>query len=294
MKRYFIPCLLMFFSTVLVFAQNHEEEIRSWQKKRLQSLTAEEGWVTLAGLFWLEGGENSFGKSADNRLIANYPGLPDYIGVFSVEHHRVSFSAQPGIEVNCDGKPISRIEMTSDQDGKATVLRYKAFSWYVIKRGDRLGVRMKWSDHPNRKKLTHIPSYPISDTWRIKARYIAYDTARTLSIPTVIGIDSEEECPGEIHLRINGQAIVLYPTGTRDSLGLMFGDATNGRETYSAGRFLPLPKPDESNEMILDFNLAYNPPCVFTPFATCPMPIPENIIGIPVEAGEKMVDLFPH
>lgn len=275
-------------------AQAYEQEIISWRKARLERLVGEDGWVTLAGLFWLTEGENSFGKAPQNKLIANYADLPDQIGVFIVRNGTVTFKAHPGTTVYCQQQPVDSLSMISDQEEHPTVIRYQSFSWLLIKRGERFGIRMKWSEHPNRKALKAIPAYPVSEAWRIQARFFPYATPRKVWVPSVIGIDSPEECPGEIRLQIGQRQITFYPTGSRDSLSLIFGDASNGRDTYSGGRFLPLDKPDENNGLLIDFNLAYNPPCVFTPFATCPMPTQENIIDLAIEAGEKMVDLFAH
>jgi len=294
MKRPLTVCVLLILWASFCVAQTSEEEINVWRKNRLEKLTAEDGWVTLAGLFWLREGENSFGRSPENHLIANYAEFPEKVGAFISSKGSVTFTARPETDVLCNHKPVTSIQLVSDQDGKPTILQYKTFSWYLIKRGELLGIRMKWSEHPNRKRLLEIPAYPISAKWRIKGRYIPYSTPKKLMIPSVIGTESEEDCPGEIHLTLNNHPIVLYPTGSRDSLSLIFSDASNGKETYAGGRFLPLPRPDESNEIILDFNKAYNPPCVFTPFATCPIPIPENNIELPIESGEKMVHLFVH
>ncbi len=294
MKRLVIISLLFIVLTPLFSVHSYEEEIQAWRKTRLEKLTADGGWVTLAGLFWLRQGENKFGSSPQNHLIANYPEFPETIGVFTVANGSVTFTSHSGVTVFCNSEPVSSLELVSDQDGKPSVLNHKSFSWFLIKRGELLGIRMKWASHPNRERLTMIPCYPISTDWRIKARFIPYETPKKMMVSSVIGTQSEEECPGEIQLTIKNQAIVFYPTGQRDSLSLIFGDAGNGKESYSGGRFLPLGKPDDKNELLLDFNLAYNPPCVFTPFATCPIPVPENIIDLVIEAGEKMVHLFDH
>lgn len=275
-------------------AETYEEEINAWRKNRLERLTADDGWVTLAGLFWLREGENRFGRSPSNNLVANYPGFPDQAGVFSVAGTEVRFRAHGQADIRCQGQPVSELRLTSDLDGPPTVLHFQAFSWHLIQRGEKLGIRMKWSDHPNRKRLTRIPSFPVSTEWRVTGRFYPYKTPKKLMIPSVIGIDNAEECPGEIRLRVKGHEVIFYPTGNRDSLTLLFGDAGNGGESYSGGRFLPLEAPDREGNIVVDFNRAYNPPCVFTPYATCPIPIMENILPFPVEAGEKNLELFSH
>jgi uncharacterized protein (DUF1684 family) len=291
-KVLIFPMILVFSFTM--FGQQVDQDLLKWREKRLASLTSEEGWVTLAGLYWLTEGDNSFGRSPENKLIANYPAFPERAGTFRRRGETVEFIAQTGVTITRDGEPVTATILRDDREGKPTLLRFLTFSWHLIVRGDRLGVRMKWSQHPNRGKLTALPAYPSSPDWRIKARFKPYDIPKKMMIPSVIGTQSEEDCPGEIHLTIRGTDLVLYPTGTREAMSLIFGDATNGHETYAGGRFLPLPGPDEQNEMIIDFNYAYNPPCVFTPFATCPVPVSENILSVGIEAGEKMVELFPH
>jgi len=214
--------------------------------------------------------------------------------VFEVSADRVVFRAQPGVEVFREDKTVDSLELVSDLKGRPTLLRTGAFSWHLIQRSELLGVRLKWADHPNRSKQKEIPAFPIDPAWRMEADFRPYEQPRKLLITSIVGTASEEECPGEIHLTIKGEKIVLYPTGSRDSLSLLFGDASNGRESYIGGRFLPLGRPDEKNEIVVDFNLAYSPPCAFTPFATCPMVLPENIIPLAVTAGEKEAGLFDH
>lgn len=294
MHRIIIIALIAMLFGSPIYSQQEEQDLLKWRQKRLTSLTSDEGWVTLAGLFWLKEGENSFGSSPENNLIANYPDFPAKAGVFLRRGEKVEFLTEAGVTITHDKNPVTRMILTDDREGRQTILRCKGFSWYLLLRGDRLGIRMKWNEHPNRHKLTGLPAYTFSADWRIKGRFIPYAQPKTLTIASVIGTQSEEACPGEIHLTIKGQKIILYPTGTRDEMSLMFGDATNGKETYDGGRFLPLSAPDDQNEMIVDFNYAYNPPCVFTPFATCPVPVTENILSVGIEAGEKMVELFPH
>ncbi len=289
-----IVFFLLFFLALSIFPRNYEEEILAWRKNRLARLTAADGWVTLAGLFWLQPGENSLGSGSENGLRVHNTEFPEKAGVFEVGDGRVLFRAQAGVEVFCEEKKIDSLELVSDLKGRPTLLRSGAFSWHLIQRGELLGVRLRWADHPNRVKLKEIPAFPVDPAWRIKARFLPYEKPKKVLVPSVIGTSSEEECPGEIHLEIKGEAVILYPTGSRESLGLLFGDAGNGRESYIGGRFLPLGKPNEKNEIILDFNLAYSPPCAFTPFATCPMVLPENILPLPVTAGEKEAGPFEH
>ncbi len=178
-----------------------------------------------------------------------------------------------------------------DQQKNTTILSYEAFRWFIIKRGDKFGIRLRDLNHPRIKALDHIPAYPLSEEWVIEAEYIAFDSIRTIEVPTAInGFSEFYKAPGELRFKKDGSTHSLIPFVSGKGYFIIVGDATNGIDTYGAGRFM-YTEEIEGNKVILDFNRATNPPCAFSPFATCPLPPLENILDLPITAGEKSVHL---
>jgi uncharacterized protein (DUF1684 family) len=168
-----------------------------------------------------------------------------------------------------------------------------SLSWHIIKRGSRFGIRLRDFENPLVEQLKEIPYYPIDTRWRVTAEYTAFAEPRKQVVQTVIGMDAVNLIPGELTFKLEGQTLKLYPVTEEGGLTLVFGDQTNGDDTYGGGRFLDLNAPDAKGHVEIDFNLAYNPPCAFTPFATCQLPHRDNMLPVKIEAGEKAVHLVP-
>ncbi|MDQ7054526.1 MAG: DUF1684 domain-containing protein [candidate division KSB1 bacterium] len=270
--------------------ENYFESIEKWHNERMASLKSETGWLNLAGLYWLEPGENRFGSANDNNL--SFPeSAPKYMGKFIWQDTTVTVDIAPGVEVLHDGKPVTRMRMVADTDGEPTVLSYGSLRWFIIRRGqhnERFGVRLRDLEHPDAKYFTGVERYPVDPAWRVQARAVKVEPPETLKIPTVIGDVLEEPVSMALEFELQGQTYRLYPSGeSGDELFIIFADPTNFDETYGGGRFLYVPKPDDHGLTFIDFNKAYNPPCAFTPYATCPLPPEQNRLPIRVTAGEK-------
>jgi len=163
------------------------------------------------------------------------------------------------------------------------------FAWNIIRRGSYFGIRLRDYENPAVNGLDTIPHFETDSHYRIVARFRPYIIPEKIKVQTIIGTEEESIIPGELHFRVSGKKLVLYPFSEGESLFLVFGDLSNGEETYPAGRFLYTEAPDNHNRVILDFNKAYNPPCAFSPYATCPLPIRKNVLPVIVPAGEKTV-----
>ena len=266
------------------YIADHEE----WRKSRLERLKSERGWLNLAGLFWLKEGENSFGSDPSNTIV--FPeNFPPNGGSLILKDRTITLNADPAAAIRVGGEPITRAELKSDQQENTTTLETGSYRWFIIRRGDRFGIRLRDLEHLRIGLLDSIPSYPFSKKWVVEAELVMFDSARTIEVPTVIdGFTEQYEAPGELIFKMNGKKHALLPFKSGDGYFLIFGDGTNGLETYGAGRFLYTDKIEDS-KVIIDFNRGYNPPCAFSPFATCPLPPPENLLDLKVEAGEKGV-----
>ncbi|MBN1299594.1 MAG: DUF1684 domain-containing protein [Melioribacteraceae bacterium] len=287
--------IIMLISIMLVFISCKKEEedlsyineVNDWHGNRINSLKKPDGWLSLVGLHWLKEGENRFGSDESNDILFINK-APSFIGSFYLKDSVVTVKIKKGLDVFLDSIKIEEAVLENDITGKPSILKYGTLSWYVIKRaGNKYGIRVKDSENDLLKSFDGIERYPVSKKWRVEAKYIPYDPPKRIIIPNVTGVPEEELSPGKILFKINGKEFSLDPTDAGKRFFLTFADLTNGEETYGAGRFLYIDKPDTAGMVYIDFNKAYNPPCAFTKFATCPLPPKDNMLKIAVEAGEK-------
>jgi uncharacterized protein (DUF1684 family) len=263
--------------------------IDEWRAQRVAALTGDDGWLTLAGLFWLKDGDNSFGRAADNALVLDNPTLAEHCGTFTVSRHTVRFTAADASGVTHDGQRVSSLELAADTSGNPTVLESGTLRFFVIERAGNLGVRVRDLNNPHRAQFHGLSYFPVSTAWVFEARFEPYQPARRIRIVNILGMEQEYASPGAVVFAKDGREwrldAVLEEPGDRE-LFIMFADTTSGHETYGAGRFLHVPLPSAGRTR-LDFNKAYNPPCALNDFATCPLPPPQNHLRLRVEAGEK-------
>jgi uncharacterized protein (DUF1684 family) len=264
----------------------YAREIEQWHQDRWKELDNESGWLTLIGLFWLKEGENKFGSDAANAIVI--PKLAAYAGSFSLAKGVVKIdTTQPGFTV--DGKPIKTLELKTDDDDKPTIVHFDSMTLQIIKRGERLGLRVKDSQSPDRLNFRDTEFYPADLKWRIEAQFEPYNPPKQMPIVNVLNMESSESSPGAIKFTVDGQEYRLDAITEKDEprFFMIIADKTSGKETYPAGRYLYVDPPDASGRVIIDFNKAYSPPCAFTKFATCPLPPKQNRLPFAIEAGEK-------
>ena len=270
---------------------SYEHALAEWRSQRVATLKGPEGWLNLAGLYWLEEGPNSFGAAADNDLVAPEDSAPPKLGVFLVKDGTVTFKTEPGVDVILGESRVTEILLADDQEKEATLLTSGSLGWTVIRRMDRLGVRLRDYDHPAVAAFAGIESYPADPSWRLEARFEPYPEPRTIRVPTVVeGLGWEPTVPGTLEFEAQGHSLSLEAYRSDDAFMVVFADETTGDTTYPAGRYLAAALPGPDGTTILDFNKAYNPPCVFTEFATCPLATPRNRLPVAVEAGEKYLE----
>lgn len=267
----------------------YEAQINEWHRQRITRLTSKTGWLSLAGLYWLREGQNTFGSSSSNDIQFPEGKSPAYIGSFYLESDVVRVEIKKGINVLSQGHPVKSAVMQPDVSGNRTILHLDSLDWFIIKRGERYAVRLRDRENTNITNFKGIERFPIDTTWRVMAKLEYYRPAKKIEIPNIIGTITEENSPGVLVFTISGNEYRLDPISEdgAKSLFLIFADQTNGIETYGAGRFLSVEMPSDDGLTTVDFNKAYNPPCAFTPWATCPLPPPQNVLPIPVTAGEK-------
>jgi uncharacterized protein len=260
----------------------HAAQVAAWRAGRDERLRSPTGWLTLVGLFWLTPGENHVGAHPSNQVLLHGHEVPPRVGSMWLEDGRVRF-------VPHDGVDLPEIALEDDLDGNPTVLELGTLRFHTIRRGERIGVRVRDTAAPTLQAFSGVDSYPVDASWRVQARLEPAPPDATIEIGDVIGSVSSDTTPGSVAFERDGVTWRLAALeGEEDgSLWLIFGDATNGTETYGAGRFLYTEPLADDGSVIVDFNLAYNPPCVFSPYATCPLPPPQNKLALRIEAGEK-------
>lgn len=268
----------------------HQADVEAWRARRAERLRSEDGWLTLVNLAWLEPGENRVGRAAGSRVVLPSPSVPDDVGVITVASTGATFQPTAGVAVTSDGKPVvGSIPLADDVGSDPTILAVGTVRFHLIERDGRLAVRVKDTASLVRAAFQGMEYFPIDPSWRIEARFEPYDPPKSIPVPNILGWVEQSPCPGVAIFDKDGSTHRLEPILEEGSTDLffIFGDRTNGRETYGAGRFLYAKPPGPDGKVILDLNKSYNPPCVFSAYATCPLPPPQNKLPIPVLAGEK-------
>ena len=265
--------------------------VEQWKARRLASLTSETGWLTLTGLFWLKPGTNTFGRAKSNALVLDNPSLAERAGSFVVDGNKVHFVARNGAGITHDGEPVANIELASDLTSDPTLLKSGSLTFYLIERAGKPGVRVRDSENPHRKNFTGLQYFPVDDNWVVDASFEPYNPHRKIPIVNILGMTEDMDAPGALVFTHAGKAYrldaVLEDPADKE-LFILFADGTSGKETYGAGRFMYVPLPSKDGLVRLNFNKAYNPPCAFNAFATCPLPPSQNRLrSVRVEAGEK-------
>jgi uncharacterized protein (DUF1684 family) len=263
--------IFLLMGAIMATAADYPSEIAAWRRAREAALKADGGWLSLAGLAWLHEGVNRFGRDPSNDIIL--PDGPPHAGSFLLQNG--------GVMATMDG---TTRKIAPDSNDRVHVGR---LNMQVILRGGKFGIRLRDPDSEARRHFHGIESYPAAASWRVTARFVS--EPRKIPILNVLGQTEESDCPGYAVFLIHGREYRLYPIfeepGAKE-LFYIFRDLTSGKETYGAGRFLYSALP-ENGRVVLDFNRAYNPPCAFTPYATCPLPPRENRLDVRIEAGEK-------
>lgn len=260
-------------------ANQHRAEITEWQQKRAERLKAEDGWLSLIGLFWLNEG--------DNVIALESAGSP----TLKLTRNGDAVTLQPDAEMTIDGKPVAEpVVLANDAaENGPTIVQRGSVRFNVIKRGERYGLRVKDAQAETRTHFQGLEYYATDAKWRAEARFEPYDPPKKIPITDVTGMTSDNISPGALVFTLDGKEYRIDPVledGT-DELFVIFKDATSKDTTYPAGRYLYTAKPGPDGKTVIDFNKAYNPPCAFTSFATCPLPPLQNRLPIRVEAGEK-------
>ena len=287
----FAAAILGVFTVQATDVASYKQSIEQWHAGRVERLTAPDGWLTLIGLEWLKPGPNRIGSAADNDIVLK--AWPAHLGVVTLADDgsmQITLTEHTGALI--DGKPAQQARLVDDGhagDATPTTVTVGTTSFYVIDRDGRKGLRVKDTEASGRKHFVGIDSFSIDPSWRIEATWVPAKTGETLEMGTAIGTVDKFPVPGKLEFTRDGKHFALLPVIEEPGDAqyfIVFADRTSGKETYGAARFVYV-DPPKDGKVVLDFNQAYNPPCAFTAFATCPLAPPENRLDMRVTAGEK-------
>jgi uncharacterized protein (DUF1684 family) len=272
MKAFAAAAVLVACGTVWAASESYRAQIEAWRRQREATLKADGGWLTVTGLFWLHEGVNSFGSGSSNEIVLpKDPALKS--GAFELDRGKVVMRTK---DQTRELRPYSSESPDTVAFGDLTLL--------LLQRGDHYGIRLKDRNSRFRKEFTGLHYFPPDESYRVTARFVT--DPEDVPISTIIGQTEPMHSPGYVEFELRGQRLRLTPVEeSPNELSFIFRDLTTGKETYGAGRFLDTPLPIDG-KVVLDFNEAYNPPCAFTPYATCPLPPKRNRLPVRIEAGE--------
>ncbi len=272
--------------------KSYNEAVEKWHHDRIEDLKKPNGWLNLEGLFWLHTGVNSFGKAEGSDCYYTNSIFPNHLGDFIYEGDSIVWvNAIPnGALVDNILLPLGKKQLVfKEEEGRdfAASLIFDQFRWVIIKREDKIGVRFRNLNAETLVNFKGIERFPVDAKWRIKA-VLNPPVQNSIMITNIIGQTSPQKSAGILAFTLKGKQ---YSLDVIDEGGpkyfITFADETSGITTYGAGRFIEIAKPDANGNTEIDFNLAYNPPCAFTAFATCPLPPAQNRLTFSIPAGEK-------
>ena len=263
----------------------YRASVEKWRAAYEASLRSDDGWLTVAGLFWLHEGENKFGSDPLNDIVLNEAGVPAEVGSFDMHGGKIVVRINPGVQIKLKGNAVESAAVLPDSDDR---LALGDLSLLVHRSGERYAVRLKDKNSKLRRGFAGLRWFPIDESYRVTAKFVAYDTPRAAEIQNDAGDMLKIPAPGYAVFMLAGNEYRLEALDEGGAkLSFIFRDLTSGKETYASSRFLDAPLPKDG-QVVLDFNEAYNPPCAYNPYTTCPLPTPENRLRVRIAAGEMM------
>ncbi len=267
-------------------ASEHQEMVDTWHNERVESIQERDGWMKLAGLYWLDEGENTFGTADKNDVRFPEGTVPEQAGYFMVEGSEVSIHLNEDLDIKLeDGSALDSSTIFTPDEAKRLV--YDRLLWTVIQREDKIGIRLFDEESPYYTSFTGFDRYPVDLKWRVEAEFVPHEDRSSIAVTNILGQTVEDDSPGKLVFEIDGEEYSLDVLDADDSFFIPFGDETNRGETYGSGRYIYTDTPDDDGKVIIDFNKSYNPPCAYNPYTTCQLPPDQNRLSIAVTAGEK-------
>lgn len=279
-----VLCALAALALGMPASEDYEGKIKAWRTDREKSLKADEGWLTIAGLHFLDEGDNSFGSSPENDIVLRTG--PAHAGLITVREGVVDVAAPAGETLSVDGREVRTARLWSGVGGDRPSIDLGPLSLFCHLSGERLAIRLRDRESDIRRGFAGLRWFPADESFRVRARYVPHERQRRMSLPNNLGDVFTVPSGGSVAFALGDQELRLLAIEDDGELWLIFRDLTSGKETYPAARYLYADAPDKDGFTVVDFNRAYNPPCAYNPYTTCPLPPPENRLPVRIEAGE--------
>jgi uncharacterized protein (DUF1684 family) len=290
--------ILLFFVTILILLsacspdysisdEEHFQEVEQWHQNRVETLKGERGWLKLAGLFWIDQGTSTFGSDSSHPIVFPEGSIPENAGYFNFDGDLITFFPAEGVSILADNKAIeTSVSFSVDESPEFTFGR---LAWTFLQRDELTGLRLFDQESEVYKNFRGIERFPVDQQWRTVAKLIPYDETTSIPIVNILGQTSDVPSSGILEFELQGETYRLetLEASGGDRLFLIIGDHTNRENTYQGGRYMYVDNPGPNKTVVVDFNMAYNPPCAFSEFTTCQLPPPANRLSVAIEAGEK-------
>ena len=266
----------------------YENSILKWRQEVENNLRRENGWLALAGLFWLRKGTNVIGSGSESEIRLPLR-APSRLGTFEFDGNNVTLNVEADLPVEVNGVATTTALLDADQEDVPSFITFDNMRMVVVRRSKGIGIRVWDNARDERRTFPPREWYPVKEELRIPAAYIRYQSPKIVKMPDILGAILDEPMQGYVSFQLNGKTHELIVEELPDRrLFVQFMDLTNGNPTYPSGRYHYTDAHD-NGQVFIDFNKAYSPPCAFTEFATCTFPPQENRLDVAIEAGE----IFP-
>jgi len=272
----------------------YKAEIELWHQERIANLKSANGWLNLAGLFWLKKGASTFGSDASNDLVFPKDKIAAKAGVFLLQNGIVQLTASPNVEILFNDTPMTNGVVFHPDSTRQPKVSFGSLQWFIIRRDDQYGVRLRDLKSTAVEEFKDIERYDVNTEYRIEAILEIPATPKKIDITNVLGQTTAQDSPGTLVFTFQDKEYRLDALLEDEELFVIFGDPTNKDEAYPSGRYVYAKVPGADGKTVLDFNKSRNPPCAFTPYATCPLPPRQNILPIAITAGEKNYHGYTH
>lgn len=288
MIRKYIFVLSLFLMQHCIAQDLYHQEIDQWKKDRIIELKSENGWLNLAGLFWIKEGKQYFGGTATDDIRFPIPSFPARVGYYERKGNIVKQVLEKKIAIRTNGVAQKEMLVFHPDSIKPIQVSFAHYRWTLLQRDELIGIRFRDLQDPAIDALQVIPCFPVDTIFRIQAKLIPSLLPKKIPVANVLGQITQQWSPGKLVFSLQGETYSLDALQEGNKLFIVFGDKTSGLSTYASGRYLYAVMPGEDGLTTLDFNKSFNPPCAFTSFATCLLPPTQNILAIAIEAGEKI------
>lgn len=262
--------------------------LNAFRAEREKILLADNGWFTVAGLHFLNPGDNKFGSDPLNDIVLEFSDVPKQAGVITMNGKDVTIKAADGQTLSYNGKPVKEAPLRLAEQGRpADLIKYQGTSFFLHFSGPRLAIRVRDQNAPLRKNFSGLKWYPANPAMKVVGQFTPLATPKVVQAPTILGDLEPFTVPGNVAVTIGGKTANMEAWKSGDRLWFVFRDLTSADTTYPSARFLYTDAPGPDGKVTLDFNRAQNPPCAYNPWTTCPLPPSANKLAVRIEAGEK-------